>query len=103
MAVKWARALFTNGHLPIYATVVLTELIADIDAHLAWRATVNKPLAESTFGLRAVNDGKLVERLRAGSQITVAKMDSIRTWIATDRAEAERGPAKRPNEHGAAA
>jgi hypothetical protein len=40
-------------------------------------------LAESTFGRRAVNDGKLVNRLRDGGRITTETLDRIRTFIAT--------------------
>jgi hypothetical protein len=40
-------------------------------------------LAESTFGRRAVNDGKLVSRLRDGGRITTETLDRIRTFIAT--------------------
>lgn len=45
-------------------------------------------LAESTFGRRAVNDGKLTTRLRNGGRITIETMDRIRTFIATNRATA---------------
>ena len=40
-------------------------------------------LAESTFGRRAVNDGKLVNRLRDGGRITTETLDRIRNFIAT--------------------
>ena len=35
-------------------------------------------LAESTFGRRAVNDGKLTARLRNGGRITTETLDRIR-------------------------
>lgn len=34
-------------------------------------------MAESTFGLRAVNDGKLVSRLNAGGSITLRTHQAI--------------------------
>src|SRR6202035_3625846 len=34
-------------------------------------------MAESTFGRRAVNDGKLVHRLREGKRITIDTLDRI--------------------------
>jgi len=40
-------------------------------------------LAESTFGRRAVNDGKLASRLRNGGRITTETLDRIRTFMAT--------------------
>src|SRR5436305_10238583 len=39
-------------------------------------------MAESTFGRRAVNDGKLVARLREGKRITIDTLDRIEAFIA---------------------
>src|ERR1043166_2292704 len=39
-------------------------------------------MAESTFGRRAVNDGKLVARLREGKRITTDTLDRIQAFIA---------------------
>src|SRR6201991_4894668 len=39
-------------------------------------------MAESTFGRRAVNDGKLVARLREGKRITIDTLDRIQAYIA---------------------
>ncbi len=49
-------------------------------------------LAESTFGRRAVNDGKLASRLRNGGRITTDTLDRIRSFMArnTDAAPARR-------------
>src|SRR5436309_14258566 len=38
-------------------------------------------IAESTFGRRAVNDGKLVHRLREGKRITIDTLDRIHAYI----------------------
>jgi hypothetical protein len=35
-------------------------------------------VAETTFGRRAVNDGKLVSRLRFGGRITAATLERVR-------------------------
>ena len=40
-------------------------------------------LAESTFGRRAVNDGKLASRLRHGGRITTETLDRIRSFMST--------------------
>src|SRR2546421_2355876 len=40
-------------------------------------------LAESTFGRRAVNDGKLASRLRNGGRITTDTLDRIRAFMAS--------------------
>ena len=50
-------------------------------------------LAESTFGRRAVNDGKLAARLRNGGRITTETLDRIRAFMDTNRTAA---PALRP-------
>src|SRR5262245_66247268 len=39
-------------------------------------------LAESTFGCRAVNDGKLASRLRNGGRITTDTLERIRSFMA---------------------
>jgi hypothetical protein len=39
-------------------------------------------MAESTFGRRAVNDGKLVQRLREGKRITIDTLDRIQAYVA---------------------
>lgn len=49
-------------------------------------------LAESTFGRRAVNDGKLASRLRNGGRITTDTLDRIRAFMAEAAGEP---PAKR--------
>jgi hypothetical protein len=47
-------------------------------------------LAESTFGRRAVNDGKLASRLRHGGRITTETLDRIRNFMASNRSAAAR-------------
>ncbi len=49
-------------------------------------------LAESTFGRRAVNDGKLASRLRNGGRITTDTLDRIRGFMASN---ADGAPARR--------
>src|SRR6201994_3708275 len=41
----------------------------------------NVDMAESTFGRRAVNDGKLVARLREGKRITIDTLERIQAFI----------------------
>src|SRR6186997_659026 len=50
----------------------------------------NTGLAESTFGRRAVNDGKLASRLRHGGRITTETLDRIRGFMATNRSAGAR-------------
>jgi hypothetical protein len=38
-------------------------------------------IAETTFGRMAVNDGKLVQRLRAGRTVTLATLERIRAVL----------------------
>ena len=49
-------------------------------------------LAESTFGRRAVNDGKLANRLRNGGRITTDTLERIRSFITRN---ADAAPARR--------
>ncbi len=49
-------------------------------------------LAESTFGRRAVNDGKLANRLRNGGRITTDTLERIRSFMARN---ADAAPARR--------
>jgi hypothetical protein len=46
-------------------------------------------MAESTFGRRAVNDGKLVGRLRLGGRVTTETVDRVRDFIARTPALAD--------------
>src|ERR1044071_3723760 len=47
-------------------------------------------LAESTFGRRAVNDGKLASRLRNGGRITTETLDRIRGFMASHQGKPAR-------------
>ena len=53
-------------------------------------------LAESTFGRRAVNDGKLASRLRNGGRITTDTLDRIRAFMTDNRADTNGRPALIP-------
>jgi hypothetical protein len=53
------------------------DLLAEIEAFLRQR-----PMAESTFGRLAVNDGKFMGRLRAGDNMTLATIARVRRYIA---------------------
>src|SRR5258708_4743460 len=41
--------------------------------------------AESTFGRRVVNDGKLVSRLRDGARITTETLDKVRSYLSVGK------------------
>lgn len=53
------------------------KLLHDIDAFL--RET---GMAPSTFGRKAVNDGKLVDRLNTGGSVTLRTASRIRAFLA---------------------
>jgi hypothetical protein len=53
------------------------QILQEISAYCRERG-----LAESTFGRRAVNDGKLASRLRNGGRITTETLDRIRGFMA---------------------
>jgi len=52
------------------------ELLKEIEAHCK-----RENIAESTFGLRTVNDGKLVSRLRSGASITMRTYRLVRASL----------------------
>jgi hypothetical protein len=60
-------------------------------------------LAESTFGRRAVNDGKLAARLRNGGRITTDTLDRIHNFMASHPAHDRPTIIERPREARAAA
>ena len=49
-----------------------------------------KEIAESTFGLRAVNDGKFVGRLRAGKEITLSTLKTIEKFFIDNKFEIDK-------------
>lgn len=53
------------------------KLLADIEAYLSLHG-----MAASTFGARAVQDGKFVARLRAGKDVTLRTADRVRAFMA---------------------
>ena len=53
-------------------------------------------MAESTFGRLAVNDGKLVSRLRLGGRVTTDTVDRVRAFIAREPHRILNGAAVRP-------
>ena len=63
---------------------VQIELLAEIEAFLAER----DGMAETTFGRLAVNDGKLVRRLRDGANMTLATIYRVKAFIQTSENKA---------------
>ena len=53
------------------------NIIAAIEAFCA-----SSGMAESTFGRLAVNDGKLVQRLRSGGRMWPETIDRVRAFMA---------------------
>ena len=54
-------------------------------------------IAESTFGLRAVNDGKFVGRMRATGRCSLNKADDVNLYIADNPPPpSQEGEAKAP-------
>ncbi len=62
------------------------RLLRDIEAYCSAHE-----MAETTFGRLAVNDGKLVGRLRAGKSITLKTLDDITRFLLAPRPSAEAG------------
>jgi SAM-dependent methyltransferase len=53
-------------------------------------------MAESTFGRRAVNDGKFVPRLRFGGRVTTQTVDRVHAFIADMKPRSEGDPSESP-------
>ena len=68
----------------------VARLLAKIERHCAARN-----IAQTTFGRRAVNDGKLVRSLRAGRSITLATLRRIEAALTAAGGEAAAAPAGR--------
>ena len=52
------------------------QLLSEVEAFLEARK-----LAPTKFGRLAVNDGKLVSRLRAGANMTISTLDRVRAFM----------------------
>ena len=57
---------------------------------MLFRSCQEKEIAESTFGLRAVNDGKFVGRLRAGKGITLSTLETIEKFFIDNKFEIDK-------------
>lgn len=57
-----------------------SQILAEIDAFI-----FDSGIAESTFGLRAVNDGKFVRRLRGGGRLYRETEERVRDYIKNNR------------------
>lgn len=65
----------TEAHIPTQS-----QLLRKIEGFLA-----DRKMAETTFGRMAVNDGKFVSRLRAGSNMTLATIAKVQSFIAAEK------------------
>lgn len=75
----------TNGLLPIFLPTMITleSIIDAIERHCAATG-----MAETTFGKKAVNDGKLLSRLRGGKSINIDTYNRILAVIEAETSEA---------------
>lgn len=62
----------------------MKELLEEIDAFLE-----SRKMAGTYFGLKAVNDGKFVERLRKGGRCWPEKAQQVRDYIEKSKREAQ--------------
>ena len=76
----------TNGFLPINLPGMITHqsIIESIERHCATRG-----VAETTFGKKVVNDGKLLSRLRGGKSISIDTYNRIMAEIEASSEAAE--------------
>lgn len=57
----------------------ISQLLCDIEAF-----TQKRGIAETTFGLQAVNDGKFVARVRRGGKVTTETVERVMNFIQAD-------------------
>jgi hypothetical protein len=84
VSVKRGARRFGGGR-PRLGAMNAQELLQEIADYCR-----HSGLAESTFGRRAVNDGKLAQRLRNGGRITTETLDRIREFMENNRTVAPR-------------
>lgn len=58
-------------------TTIKDQFLAEVDAFLAHHPEI----AETTLGLRAVNSGKVIGRLREGGDVETGTVDRIRAFM----------------------
>ncbi len=69
--------------------IEISALIKQIEAYCARHG-----IEETTFGLRAVNDGKLVTRLRGGRTINLKTYEKVAGFLKRKPARAATAPSK---------
>jgi hypothetical protein len=67
---------------------IQSDLLSDVEAFIQ-----QSGIGESTFGKRAVNDGKLVSRLRDQANMTLGTINKVRTYLDAQKAVARKGEA----------
>lgn len=75
---------------------IVSDLIVEIDAFLE-----ETGISPTAFGVRALNDGRFVERLRKGANTTIKTVDRVRAYIAAERAKMAAGEDGRPRRRAA--
>jgi hypothetical protein len=55
---------------------IQSALLAEIESYITMRK-----MSESSFGVAAVNDWKLVSRLRSGANMTLATLNKVRAYL----------------------
>lgn len=61
----------------------IEQLLVEVDEYLA-----RTGMAASTFGKKTVNDGKCIDRLRAGGRAWPETVEAIRHFMAGSKSEA---------------
>lgn len=74
----------------------LQSLLAEIESFCRDRS-----MSEAAFSAAVAKDGKFVNRIREGGQITVRKLDEVRAYMAAERAKARRASPRQPRRRAA--
>lgn len=62
---------------------IRADLLTEIERFLDGRK-----MTESTFGKKAVNDGKFVKRLREGGNVTIDRVEKAQRYMRDEQARA---------------
>lgn len=68
---------------------IQSDLLSRVEIFIA-----NAGIGETTFGKRAVNDGKFVSRLRAEANMTLGTLNKVRNFLDAQSAGQNGGAAK---------
>ncbi len=65
--------------------VMKHPLLIEIERYLAWREGIGHPVSPCYFSKISANNARLIERLRAGGDVTTKTADRVRKFIKAEQ------------------